>query len=520
MIYLVTGTTGAKKTAFVVSILEKLEIDNKINIVKNAKFYKDNLEILTKKDLLNELSYFLNEVGTGETFRNEVEILDSDFFDMLGVDDYEHLRPDDYFKRSVMFNKIIERIQETQGEIGLQFLLPVRTIYTNINALKIDYVRSLIEDWRKCPDGSLIVIDEIQLVYPYSDIKDKSHPIVAELSVHRHRGFDFYFITQSAGNLHVLIKDLVYTHYHVTVPFGFKTKIYQYGEFKANPNAKSVKLLAENTFSFSPSPHIFKLYKSTTINTAKSRLPIRYILMLCSVVLFGLFIAIYAVFFSNGGLKSPTEKLEETSQAPTQETPKDNVIDSVNSVVNNNTPTTPTEPMPATITKEQMEKQLKLQEEHFNYLLEQQRLQLIMQYDTLQKQLIEHDEQIKSFYRTLELYKTMLPKDYKELKANPDLQVRGVVKMGNQCRAYNAQGVLMTLNHEQCSYYTEATGRVWKNGQTTDNSPGQPRLPPTLTDNSTRTLIPAPQQQAQGQDSASVPQSTPAPTEPATVLTK
>lgn len=82
----------------------------------------------------------------------------------------------------------------------------------------------------------------------------------------------------------------------------------------------------------------------------------------------------------------------------------------------------------------------------------------------------------------------MLPKDYKELKANPDLQVRGVVKMGNKCTAFNHEGVLMTLNADQCSYYVEQPGRVWKAGQTTDNSPSQPRLPPTLTDNSTTTI--------------------------------
>ena len=137
-----------------------------------------------------------------------------------------------------------------------------------------------------------------------------------------------------------------------------------------------------------------------------------------------------------------------------------------------------------------MEKQLKLQEEHFNFLLEQQRLQLIMQYDTLQKQLIEHQEQMDEFYKTLELYKTMLPKDYKVMKNNPDLQVRGVIKMGNQCKAYNKDGVLMTLNADQCNYYTEVSGRVWKNGQTSDNTTSGANLPPALTDHSTKTVKP------------------------------
>ena len=77
-----------------------------------------------------------------------------------------------------------------------------RTIYTNINNLKIDYVRANVYDWRTCPDGSIIVIDEVQLIEPYKETKQKDNPIVQDLTIHRHRGFDFYFITQSAALLH------------------------------------------------------------------------------------------------------------------------------------------------------------------------------------------------------------------------------------------------------------------------------------------------------------------------------
>lgn len=314
MIYLITGNPGAKKTAFCVATLLKIENENKVNIPKNAKIYAHNLDILTQKDMLNELSYLTKEVGTGNTLKNEVEILDKDYYSFLANDDFDHLRPDHYFKRSTDFNDTIDRIQELHGDLGLQYFYPVRTIYTNIKALKIDYVRALEEDWRKCPDGSVLAIDEIQLVYPYSDTKDKSHPVVQELSIHRHRGFDFYFITQSAGNLHVLIKDLIHAHYHVTNPFGWQSKIYQYGNFEANPNAMTVKLRAENSFSFNPPVSIFKLYKSTTINTAKARLPIKRLLIIGSFFFGGLCLVLYALF-SVGGT-NPADELEK--QKPTQ----------------------------------------------------------------------------------------------------------------------------------------------------------------------------------------------------------
>lgn len=467
MIYLVTGTTGAKKTAYVVSILDKIEIDNKVNITKNPSIYQNNLDILAKHDLLSELSYYIDEQGSGDTYHQEIVVLPDDYYHMLGVSDYDLLRPDDYFKRSAHFNKMIGRIHDKHGDIGLSAILPVRTIYTNIEALRIDYVRSLTPDWRDCPDGSLIVIDEVQLVHPYSDIKDRSNPIITQLSVHRHRGFDFYLITQSAGNLHVLIKDLIYTHYHVTIPFGLQTKIYQYGEFKANPNARTVKLTAENAFSFSPSQHIFKLYKSTTINTAKLRLPLRRLFLLASFVALGLCLTIYAL----SGTKNPATKYDEPAEQAPVQVP----------VQTQSTPEVPAQGSASSadaseLSKEQLEQKLKVQEQQFKLELEKQKLEMIMQYEQLHKQFAEQQKQLQDFYARLEMYKTMLPKNYEIIKNDPNLQVRAVVKMGNKCNAYNAHGDLMNLSPEQCDYYLQETGRVQKGSLSGNGSSPVARL--------------------------------------------
>lgn len=484
MIHLITGNPGAKKTAYCVSLLDKVENTNKVNIVKNAKIYKHNLDILTQKSLLDELTYFINPVGTGETLINEIEPLDNDYFEFLGRDNFDLLRPNDYFKRSTRFNNIIERITERQGNIGLEYFLPVRTIYTNIEALRIDYVRALVPDWRECPDGSIIVIDEIQLVYPYSETKDKTNPIVTELSIHRHRGFDFYFITQSAGNLHVLIKDLVAVHYHVTCPFGWKTKIFQYGEFKANPNAISVKMSAEQSFYFTPPDYIFKLYKSTTINTAKARPPYKAIAFVLTIMTIGLTALFYAIF-SDGNITDTAKKFDESTP---------NQVDSV--IQNTKAVTTPETTTPSTeqnepinqevlnyLTKDELIEYVKTREKHaknelekYKLQVEQERLQIAMQYETLQKQLLDHDKQIKDFYARLEMYKTMLPKNYEIIKNDPNLQVRAVVKMRGKCNAYNAHGDLMNLSPEQCDYYLQETGRVQKGSLSGNGSSSVARL--------------------------------------------
>lgn len=302
MLGLITGVPGAKKTVFTVSMLDKIESENKVNLTKNKAVFEYNQKIITKDGLENELTYFFDEVGSGHDLKQVMTILQDDYFDMM-LEEYDTLRPDNYYQVATIYNGIINRILETKPKIKLKYLQPVRTIYTNINALKIDFVRSLYDlldekgnvDWRKAPDGSIIVIDEIQLVEPFKQTKNKDEPIIQDLTIHRHRGFDFYFITQSANLLHVQIKDLIGLHWHITVPWGWVSKVYQYGSYRQNPNAVSIKMAAERKFNFSPPDRLFKLYKSTTINTHKKRIPYRALILFVVVILFSIGMFSWAV---------------------------------------------------------------------------------------------------------------------------------------------------------------------------------------------------------------------------------
>ncbi|MFU8928301.1 zonular occludens toxin domain-containing protein [Acinetobacter puyangensis] len=269
MLNLVTGVPGASKTAYVVTELDKIERQNKVNLEKNKLIYQHNQTLFEKyKD---DFAYYEIEVGSGHELKNELEFLPDDYFNFLDQD-FDDLRPDYYFLRSVRYNEIIERIKDREGEQGFKQFQPVRTIYSNIKALKIEYARANVYDWRTCPDGSIIVIDEIQLVEPYATTKVKDE-IVMELTTHRHRGFDFYFITQAPSLLHPTIKELIGCHYHITRPYGRTPKIYRFGSCRQYPNTLVNKLNCEAKFDFKPQQRIFKLYKSTTIDTHKPRYP-------------------------------------------------------------------------------------------------------------------------------------------------------------------------------------------------------------------------------------------------------
>ncbi|MFM7810791.1 MAG: zonular occludens toxin domain-containing protein, partial [Acinetobacter junii] len=269
------------------------------------------------------------EQGSGHELKTVLVILEQNYYDMLGQS-FDDLRPDDYYVRVVRFNETIERLNERGEKHDLQPFYPVRTIYTNIKALKIDYVRALVIDWRKCPDGSILVIDEVQLVPPYNDNKNKNDDIVQELTIHRHRGFDFWFITQSPIYLHPTIKELISCHLHITRPYWRTPKVYQYGSLRQYPNTLINKLNCESKFSFKPKDSIFKLYKSTSIDTSKKRTPAGlyvfgfFILVAISIFLYGVSggSGFLGHFFGSYEKKMEVKKQTSTSQnsnAPTSD---------------------------------------------------------------------------------------------------------------------------------------------------------------------------------------------------------
>lgn len=320
MLNAVTGVPGASKTAYVVTQLDEQERKNKINLVRNIEVYKHNKQYIEK--FKDDFSYVEEEQGSGHELKTVLVILEDNYYDMLGQR-FDDLRPDDYYVRVVRFNETIERLNERGEKHDLQPFYPVRTIYSNIKALKIDYVRALVIDWRTCPDGSIFAIDEVQLVPPYNDNKNKNDDIVQELTIHRHRGFDFWFITQSATYLHPTIRELISCHFHITRPYWRTPKVYQYGSLRQYPNTLINKLNCESKFTFKPKDSIFKLYKSTSIDTSKERTPAGLYRFAAFIVL-ALCVFFYGLSGGSGFLGhffgSDEKKMEVKQQTSTSQT--------------------------------------------------------------------------------------------------------------------------------------------------------------------------------------------------------
>jgi hypothetical protein len=294
MIRLDTGTPGAGKTLINVRDIVQLEKTNQKNIILNPKIYENNLTIIHEKNLEAEFQYCVRKVGQGVDLKDEVIHFEQGYFTLLSLSE----RSEEYFQRSIFYNEIIERIN-TEYDLKLNKLRPVRTIYTNISGLQIDTVRPIPADadWRKLPDGSYVVYDEIQNIPVFSSESRAVDPIVKDLTIHRHRGFDIVGITQFPDLVHKTFRAVTGHHRHLVNSFGLKRSTqYEWSTVKIDPNAFKNKATSEVKSTFAFPPNLYKYYRSSTAHTHKRRLPWRFILILSSVLIacFSLFMCSFS----------------------------------------------------------------------------------------------------------------------------------------------------------------------------------------------------------------------------------
>lgn len=84
-----------------------------------------------------------------------------------------------------------------------------------LNGLVLDHEPLDVRQWHTVvPDGAVVVVDEVQRRWRAAGRADVSDDIAA-LETHRHRGIDFYIITQGPALIHKNVRDLVGRHVHI-----------------------------------------------------------------------------------------------------------------------------------------------------------------------------------------------------------------------------------------------------------------------------------------------------------------
>jgi zona occludens toxin len=148
--------------------------------------------------------------------------------------------------------------------------------YFNIKDLTFDWFEITADEvrtWQALPDNSVIVVDEAQRVFPKRGNKVQTPQGVAELDTHRHRGFDFFFITQHPTLVDHDLRKFVGQHRHYERSFGMESaRLLTWQKAQYNVDDYHIKQEAETT-RIRFDKKYYNSYKSATDHNVKKRVP-------------------------------------------------------------------------------------------------------------------------------------------------------------------------------------------------------------------------------------------------------
>ena len=155
-----------------------------------------------------------------------------------------------------------------------------------------------VHKWQDLPDNSIVIVDECYKVWKQRGPKIDPPLSAQGLAEHRHRGFDFYLITQSPKNLDVFVRRLIGVHYHFDRRFGANTvNRYMWNRVEEDPNDQWKKKEAVRE-SVKLDKKLFGLYKSAEVHTHKRRYPPKLIIAVVFIVLIP-----FLIYFFGGSLR-------------------------------------------------------------------------------------------------------------------------------------------------------------------------------------------------------------------------
>lgn len=159
-------------------------------------------------------------------------------------------------------------------EMILDYQKKGRQVYSDISNLNIEGVLPSPADWRDTPEGSVVVYDECQKIFPSTGkagVADDDR--IRAMETHRHTGHDLIFITQAHTFLHSHIRKLVGKHYHVFRAMGLQSAtIYAWDQCAQNVNDYHEKQRAD-VQRWNYPKELFRYYSSATIHTHKFQIP-------------------------------------------------------------------------------------------------------------------------------------------------------------------------------------------------------------------------------------------------------
>lgn len=152
--------------------------------------------------------------------------------------------------------------------------------YVGIPALTLPWNRlETMAEWLDIPDGSILVVDEAQMVDRLPKRGNGNPPkYVESLATHRHRGIDIFLITQHPLLIDSFARRLCEDHFHLVRTFGAeRATVHKFTQVKDYPD-KSRDGSMQSQWSFPRD--VYSYYKSAEVHTHKRKIPARVWILL------------------------------------------------------------------------------------------------------------------------------------------------------------------------------------------------------------------------------------------------
>lgn len=147
------------------------------------------------------------------------------------------------------------------------------------------------KDWQTVPDGAIFVIDECHNPgdFPVRTAKDALPEYVKMMAEHRRRGFDFFLITQHPMNIDPFIRRLIGSpgwHQHLKRASGAPlVSVLEWAAVCDQPQKNGSGASAAVKMVTYPK-EVYKWYVSTSLDTAKLKIPFQVKLLVFALLLF------------------------------------------------------------------------------------------------------------------------------------------------------------------------------------------------------------------------------------------
>jgi zona occludens toxin len=146
--------------------------------------------------------------------------------------------------------------------------------------------------WFEVPEGSVVVIDEAQKVFPLRSAGSFVPPHVSEFETHRHRGVDVVLVTQDPSLVDAHVRKLTERHFSLKRPFGLDyAKVWEFHGIGDPNNSGEVKQALETRFNHPK--ELYGKYKSASVHAVKKRFPLKAMLLpllFLSILLIGYYV--------------------------------------------------------------------------------------------------------------------------------------------------------------------------------------------------------------------------------------